>query len=539
MHIACTNNNNNTRYLRVEEDYSVNDNGTWRRKKRVVKNLGPLSRFDDGKPDYLKRLRQSFKDGHPLIEELGELLDLKPVSEVVQIAFDTASDEDCYSSPKNIGSFVLDALFDDLGVYEVLSRHKSDRRIDYDLVGIAKMLVFGRVMSPDSKRATFYDKGRYLLDVTSCADINEVYSSLDALSASSAAIQRRMNLKVEQAIGRSSEVCYYDVTNYWFEIKQKDQDILDEAGNVIIEDMRKPGPSKAKNRKPIVQMGLFTDTNAIPLSFHALPGNHIDQTTLRPAMRKTIDRMGFKRVIVVADGGVNSGKNIAHILDQGGGYVFSKSAKGSDKATKSWILDETDYLSNEAATFKSKSKIRERIIEAEDGTKRTITEKIVCYWSYGHYLRACKENESFITWVEAVLDNPDKLKDKQSNYQKYLKKTKVDTKTGEVLKDAKDVLSLQLDKINEDRALMGYYTIMTSETQMQDSAVIKRYHGLGRIEDAFRTIKSDLDGRPVYVRTPKHIEAHFLICFIALTMIRILQHHILTHLGKDTTATSG
>ncbi len=109
----------------------------------------------------------------------------------------------------------------------------------------------------------------------------------------------------------------------------------------------------------------------------------------------------------------------------------------------------------------------------------------------------------------------------------------MDEETGEVI-DAKEVLLLDADKIRMDMELMGYYTIMTSEIDMPDEEVIDKYHGMSRAEDAFRTIKTDLEGRPVYVRNPGHINAHFLICFIALTMIRIIQHRILTHLGKET-----
>jgi hypothetical protein len=532
--------NHGTDYLQVMEYYSELVGGKRKAKQRPIKNLGPLSRFDDGKPGYLKRLRQSFKEGRPLIKELEGLTGgSSPVPAVARIAFDKASEDDCFSDPKNIGYFILDALFSELGIGEVLAKHKSRQRISYDLSGIAKLLVYGRVLEPGSKLATFTGRGGYLLPITKCEDVNEVYAALDELSALSAPIQKRMGHKVRQTLGRTGEICYYDVTNYWFEIKGKDGDERDGAGNVIREGMRKPGPSKAKNRKPIVQMGLFCDERSLPISFHLSPGNHIDQTTLRPAMKETIDKMGFSRVIVVADGGLNSGKNIAHILDNAGGYILSKSAKGSDKATKAWILDEGGYASNAPGTFKSKSTVRKRQIVAEDGTKRKITEKIVCYWSYSHYLRAMRENESFLAWVDTVREHPDKLKDRQSNYQKYLKKTKADKKTGEVLEDAIDVLSLDLAKIEQDQALMGYYTIMTSEVDMPDADIIERYHGLGRIEDAFRTIKSDLEGRPVFVRKPEHIDAHFLICFIALSMVRLIQYRLQLYLGKDPAATRG
>ncbi len=190
-------------------------------------------------------------------------------------------------------------------------------------------------------------------------------------------------------------------------------------------------------------------------------------------------------------------------------------------------------MSNKEGTFKLKSKIRERTVKGEDGNSIKLQEKIISYWSRGQYERACHENKKFIEYLNAVTECPDKVKDKQSKLQKYLIKKQVDEETGEVI-DAKEVLLLDIDKITMDMELMGYYTIMTSEIDMPDEEVIDKYHGLSRVEDAFRTIKTDLEGRPVYVWNPDLINAHFLICFVALTMIRIIQHRILTYLGKET-----
>jgi hypothetical protein len=531
MYIVKTD-NNGTDYLKVMEDYSIAKDGIWKRKKRVVMNLGPLARFDDGKPGYLDRLRESFRAGEPMIEQLKELVGAVPASDIVRIAFDKDSEADCFSDPRNIGYFILDALFDELGLYDVLNLHKSRAKVDFDLVGIARLLVFGRVVDPDSKLATWERRDHYLFDVCACDDLSEVYYALDDLNAKATAIQKRMDLKIGQTIGRDAEICYYDVTNYFFEIKQGDKDVLDEKGNVIKEGWRKSGPSKEKNRKPIVQMGLFTDKNAIPISYKLFPGNHIDQTTLRPTIKESLDQMGYGRVIVIADGGINSAKNLAHIVKGGNGYIVSKSPKGSPKAEKSWIADDAGYEWNKQKTFKVKSRVRTRTVKDEDGRPVGLTERVVSYWSLKHYERAMAENASFVAYLDDVTESPDKLKDKQPKIQKYLKKTKVDKKTGEVLNDATDALSLDWDKIAQDQALAGYYTIITSEIGLSEREIIDRYHGLSRIEDAFRTIKTDLEGRPVFVRTPEHINAHFLICFIALTMVRILQHLILKARGN-------
>ena len=534
MYIDCYPNNGKP-YLRVVESYSIIIEGKRKIRKRRIKDVGPLARFDDGKPDYLKRLRQSFKDGQPLIDSLSELAASAGTSEYRDIRFNMNSDKDVFSDPKNIGYFLLDGLYDMLGIYDVLNKYKSGSRLDYDLNGHVKLLVFGRALNPDSKCATWRARGRYIFDVVSSENQIEIFRTLDVLDELSESIQQRMNSRIEKYVGRDKSLCFYDVTNYWFEIDDKDEDVLSKEGEVIKEGLRKSGPSKAKNRKPIVQMGLFTDAKGIPIAYKLFPGNHIDQTTLRPAMKKTIGKMRFGKVIIVADGGVNSGKNLAHIISSGNGYIVSKSPKGSNKETKGWILDEDGYELNEKNTFMLKSKIRERKVKDEDGNDVILTEKIVSYWSRKHFLYALKENQHFTDYLRSVIDHPDKLKEKQSKLQQYLKKTEVDKETGEVIKTVSK-LDLDWDKIAEDYGLMGYYTVMTSELDMPDREVIDKYHGLSRIEDAFRVIKSDLEGRPVFVRTEEHIDAHFLVCFIALTMIRLIQDRILM---KDGYAKSG
>ena len=533
MNIVCFN-NNGIPYLQVQESYTKADG---RKGRRVVRNIGPLSRFDDDQPGYLARLRASFAAGEPIIGSLGDLATRQAAAGRLSVEFDRSKDSDCFSDPKNVGYLVLDAIFRELGINDVLCLHKSRKQVGYDLAGIARMLVFGRALCPDSKLATWEGRGGYLFDVAGGSALKDVYAALDEVHGCAGAIQKRMNTKVSATIGREGTVCYYDVTNYFFETGQNDADETDGGGTVTAEGMRKSGPSKAKNRKPIVQMGLFCDTRGIPISYRLFPGNHIDQTTLRPTMRATVDQMGFKRVVVVADGGLNSDKNICHAIKNGGGYIFSKSTRKSDKKTRAWILDEEGYAWNGSHSFKAKSQVRTRTVKDEDGKSLTITEKVVSYWSYAHFIREQRENASFIKYLEEVAEHPDKLKDKPKKVEKFLTKAQADRQTGEVIEDAVTVLGLDMGKIDEYQSLMGYYTLLTSELDMEDRAVIDRYSGLSRIEDAFRTIKTDLDGRPVYVRTPEHIDAHFCICFIALSVIRIIQLKVINHLGRDPEAT--
>jgi transposase len=532
MQIVCTN-NNGTKYLQVQEShYEISSDGKARQKRRVVKNLGPLSRFDDGHPDFLTRLRVSFRNEHPILHELDELL-VQMTPPKIRLELDPGDLSDCTCDPKNIGYFLLDALYDALGVYDVLNFHKSHSKIEYDLNGLVKLLVFGRILWPGSKIGTFKERERYLFGITQSDEPREIYRALDCLDEKSEAIQKRMNTKISATIGRNMEVCFYDVTNYYFEIGRNDEDEKDDNGHVVQHGLRKKGVSKEKRSEPIVQMGLFIDDNGLPVAYKLFPGNNTDQTTLRPALEKSIDKMGFGRVIIVADGGLNNELNIAHILSKGNGYIVSKSTKKSDKTVKKWILEEEGYVWNEKRTFKVKSMIRKRKIKDTEGKRVEITEKLVCYWSKKHYERAMKENAKFIEYLESVIENPGKLKEKPRKIEKFLKKVEITKETGEAVKTMTR-LSIDEKKMQEYLDLLGYYTLMTSEIEKTEGEIINKYHGLSRIEDSFRITKSDLEGRPVYVRTPGHINAHFLVCFIALTILRLIQYRVLKFQGKDT-----
>jgi len=488
MFVECVNRKGLTPYLRVAETYAETKGGITKIKKRIVKSIGSLPTFDDGKPDFVKRLKDSFKDGKPIIEGLTALAGGNPTQDVITFRCDRSVANDCFCDPKNIGYFLPDALFDSLGINDVLRSFKSRAGLNYDLNGIAKLLTFGRTLSPDSKLGTFEDKDDYLFPITKSDRLSDVYAALDCLHDKSETIQKRMNLKIGQTIGRNTEACYYDVTNYYFEIDGNDADELDEEGVVVKPGLRKKGVSKEKRGEPIAQMGLFMDDNGIPISYQLFPGNNTDTTTLRPAMRKTVDNMNFGRVIIVADGGLNSGPNIAHILGGGNGYIVAKSTKKSDKTVKAWILDDAGYVWNDTRTFKVKSQIRTRKVKAEDGSFQEITEKLVCFWSKKHYNRERHENRKFIEYLESVVAFPDKLKDKPRKIEKFLKKTAVDKATGEVVNTA-TTLSLDMDKVRAYLDLMGYYTIMTSEIDKSDEEIISKYHGLSRIEDSFRIVK--------------------------------------------------
>lgn len=518
-------------YLRLAESYTVMENGSSKQKKRSLYHIGPLHRYDDGDPEYLERLRESFRKGTPLIPELAPFVQSN--RSTVSIEFDRSSEKHSTADPRNIGYFPVDAMFDALGIGSVLTLHKSRNKIPYDLVGLTKLLVIGRFLSPASKISTYENKDSYLLPVTESVDWHEIYKCLDELHKKSEAIQKRMNQKLAGTTGTRGEITYYDVTNYFFEIEQNDEDFFDENGALVRKGLRKKGVCKNNRKTPIVQMGMFLDEQGIPVSYHLFPGNTLDQVTLRPAMKKTIDQYDLKKIIIVADRGLTSNKNLAHIRDQAHGYVFSKSIKKCTKVERGWVLDQEGYTTNKEGTFKIKSKIVTKKIKDENGKELEVKEKVICYWSKKFYMRELKENESFLATLQKYIDQPSSIKSEKGKLKKFIDETAVDGETGEILKP-RTVRSVNVEKAQEFNDLMGYYMIVTSEIDRTDEEIIDTYRGLTRIEDSFRIIKSDLKARPVYVNLEEHINAHFLICFIALVMMRLIQNRIVESTGAST-----
>ncbi len=549
-HIECVKNNGKP-YLRLAESRYIKDIG--RQKKFVIKNLGPLSKFDDGKPDFLNRLREKFKKGEINFDGITYYSNLPSKN-----TFEIDNDQN-YIELKNIGFLFLQSVYNSLGISQLLNQIKSSSKIEYDLNGLTKLFVFGRILNPKSKKKEFENKDKYLFPITTHEDEQTIYRALDVLDKNSKKIQNRMNTKIKNSsIGRVTNLTYYDVTNYYFETMYGDDDIYeldenheiikDEKGNSIIvkKGFRKNGVSKENRKGPIVQMGLFIDNNGIPVSHKLFPGNTQDKTTFKNVLENDVDEMDLGRIVVVADNGMNTQENKYLITEKEKGYIVSKSVKKSWTKIGPWALEDKDYTeiknSSGEVVFKYKSRINEIKLTYKnpDGTKskKTRKEKEIVYWSKNHYERELHQNKKFIEYLESCKENPDKLKDKQRKSQEFIEVIDIDKKTGEVIKTKKVVVFLE-KKLEKYKETLGFYSIVTSEIEEDDKEIINRYHGLSRIEDSFRIIKSDLEGRPIYVWTEEHIKAHFLICFIALTIIRIIQYKILKYENKSTLNVDG
>lgn len=517
--------NNGTEYIRLRESYRTKTaEGKVAIRKKTICNIGPLSKFDDGQPDYLERLRESFRLGNPLIPELTEYTGKEPPIEKYSIRLQEG-DPECVGHPQLYSHVFLDKLFDELGLEDFFRSYKGFSKIQYDVLNFVRLLVYGRILNPDSKMATLEQNDDYYTPLLKNFNKYNVYDTLDFIYENKEKIIRRMNTSLVKKWHRNPEIIFYDVTNFFFEIEDPDEDVLDEYGNVIEKGFRKIGVSKENRKQPIVQMGLFMDDQGIPISIESFPGNTLDANTFKPAISKSIDGLEYARFIMIADRGMCNYQNVFHLLDQNNGYILAKSLLKSTKAEQEWAYSDDGFI-QESRDFKYKSRIMKRTVKDANGKKRTVTENVIVYWSRNFYERDLHENARFLETLEKILKNPKgfRITDMQARMLRpFFKSDFFNSETGEVIAASKLKALLDKEKLEEFKSHFGYYQIITSEINMPPLEAIEKYHGLTRIEDQFRVMKSDLETRPVYVRTREHIEAHLLICLIALTMLRMIQ----------------
>ena len=528
MFIETVQNNGNT-YLRLVQSVRVkNKDGIKVSSKKVILNIGPLARFDDGQPNFVDRLKKSFKTGMPLIPSLLPYCEEKNTAEIYRFSIKEGS-LDCFGHPKLFAHILLERILEELGLNTFFSSYKGFTKLEYDVYGFAKLLIFGRLLNPASKCATVQQNDAYYDPILSKGfNPDNVYDTLSFIADNKDKIIRRMNTNLVKKANRSPSVVYYDVTNFYYEIEDPDEDVLDEDGNILLKGTRKLGVCKEERKLPIVQMGLFMDDEGIPIAIESFPGNTLDHLTLRPAMKQSIDNLDFSRFILIADRGICNYKNLLYLLDVGHGYIVSKSLLKSTKAEQEWTYKDEGYTIV-SPDFKYKSRVVKRTVKDENNNTRTIEEKVVVYWSKKFEVRSIRENKKFLDFLKKLEESPQNFRItalQSKSLKRFMKKECVNTKTGEIVYSQDIKACIDFDKVAAYKKGLGYYQIVTSELTMEAQEVIDKYHGLTQIEDQFRVMKGDLDTRPLYVRTPEHIDAHLLTCMIALTILRIIQKRI-------------
>lgn len=463
---------------------------------------------------YLDELQKEVDDPLAYYTQVAKEMNEKHKAAKVPLVFEFQADDTIDRNSvqrKKLGHAVFSQIYHELAIHQFMANRQRNLKIDYQLNEVLKMLVFQRILEPASKLKTFERKDLYFekYDFT----LADVYRSLSRFHHYKDDLLLFLHKQVAERYGRDTTNVFYDVTNYYFEIDEPDQ-------------LRKKGVSKEYRPNPIVQMGLLMDRQGLPITYKLFSGNTNDCNTLLPILLEVRRQYDIGRMVVIADKGLNTSDNIAYNLIQGDGYVYSQTIRGANKELKAFVLNQTGYRKM-GEDFKLKSRCYPREITVTNTTgkqvKVSVDEKQVIFYSDRYAKRARAEREPALMKARELISNPGLFKQATSyGATKYIKDLVYDKKTGEIL-TAGHAPQLDLEKLKEEEQLDGCYAIVTSESDLSDEQVIDTYRGLWRIEESFRITKSDLETRPVYVSREDHIEAHFLTCFMALLLLRVLE----------------
>ena len=489
---------------------------------------------------------------------------------------------------KNVGFAVFSRIYHELELDAFWKNRKWDAvknrsRFPFDVEAMFRLQLYSRLILPSSRRQAWLNRGLFLEDYN--FDLGDMYECLSFYNEYAKDFTQYMDRMITKKVGRDTFLMMYDVTNYYFETDENDEDELDCRGNVIKEGFRKKGKNKQERHLPQIQLGLLMDRNGIPISFDTFRGNMHDSKTLVPVMERVKHNHDREHVIVVADKGMMGGNNIRSIITKKQGYIISNSVRKADTKFKEWVKDLSTYtLYENEKTGEVEYMIKERLTpryisvdvldkETEESTgsktKVKINERQVVIWSRKYAERERQKRDKVLEKSEALVNSTsEKAELLLFGARKYIKKTPRDSK-GKVIIPADYVLEIDEDKIDEEEELDGFYCICTNvigfdsnddsfrdidgeswsyffnhsdqecffrqkdgffvvnqEGGLPSEKIVEMYRELWRIEESFRITKSDLNARPVHVSIEEHIKAHFLICFTALVLMRILQYRL-------------
>jgi len=488
-------------FLSIVQPYRHKESGNTRTK--TVKPLG-----------YLDELAKEYDDPIAHFTRMAQAMTQDYKEAALPISLEIQPLERLSADPgqrKNLGYAALSSIYHELGIHSFWTNRQRNLALDYQLDQIFRMLVYQRILDPGSKKYSFEHKEGYF--ETYDFSLDDVYRALSRMNGYKDALLLKLHQNVTKFYGRDTSNVFYDVTNYYFEIESGDE-------------LRRKGVSKEHRPDPIVQMGLLMDRQGLPITYKLFSGNTNDCNTLLPVLAEVKEDYDLKRMVVVADKGLNTGENIGYNLIQGDGYIYSQTIRGATRELQQYVLDPSGYRSI-GENFRIKSRFYPRVITVTDihdkQVKVTIDEKQILFFSEKYARRAKAEREPAIQKALQLIQRPGAFTQSTSQgAAKYVKDLIFNKKTGEII-TAGHIPHIDLDRIAQEEALDGYYAIVTSELDMTDEDVIETYRGLWRIEESFRITKSELEARPVYVSREDRINAHFLTCFVSLLLLRCLQ----------------
>lgn len=474
-----------------------------------------------------------------------------------------STDSPCSNSTSlNIGYLYLKDIYAKLNLSDFFKSVSSDRKITYDCNKICQFLTYARTLDPASKYGT-YDKLDTYYEKPQ-VEYQHMIRFLDILDRNSDKYLKHLFDNSENIVKRDTSVMYYDCTNYFFETEKPDEEIVDEVTGEIILGLRQFGISKENKTSPIVEMGLIMDSRGIPISMCIHPGNTNEQLTAVPLEKEVIKMTGNKKFIYCADAGLGS-YNIRKFNDMGGrAYIVTQSVKKLGQEIKDIVFNDSNYrlLSNDDAitlkemrTFNKKdannlslyNDFAYKVIPANTAmdtglyeekvykngrtkkvkAKGTLHQYIIVTFSRKmmEYQRTIRERQLERAKKLLRLKDPEKIKKGPNDIRRFLKNTSSDTAN----------YVLDMDKIHEEEKYDGFYAVATN---LDDSAkdILAVAQNRYKIEDCFRIMKTNFDARPVFLRKPERIRAHFLICYTALLIYRLMECKLDDNLTHVTTS---
>ncbi|MDR0627672.1 MAG: IS1634 family transposase [Bifidobacteriaceae bacterium] len=464
-------------------------------RQRLLERIGILEEMEVEDPGVMGRLRAE-----------AARANAERQARIVNVPADLDAPNDGLP-PVNVGCQIAAAVLGQLGAVQAVRAATPGARVD--AAKAFRLLVVGHIVFAGSKLRTIRRQGE-LFGVPGMSQ-DSVYRALKHIGRAQAEVQDAVHRNVTGKWGREATLAFYDVTNYHF---TSDTEM----------SPRRKGCSKQHQTTPIVQMGLFMDSAGIPICYKLFDGNIPDCVTLEPILAEVKARFGLDRIVVVGDKAMNSQHNTYTLAQAGDGWIFYKSARGASKKAKKWLVDPAGWVTDPATGVRTKSKTEPRVVRDHDGNSRTVTEKIVARYSPVYAARDAHVRAKMAAKAEAMIKDPASWRaSNKKGSKKYVREVKVDPSTGEIADADAPTLVLDQERLARDAELDGLYMVCTSETSLTDQEVSAKYHELWQIEENFRVSKTDLKARPVFVWTAESIEAHFLICFTALAVVRVLE----------------
>lgn len=421
----------------------------------------------------------------------------------------------------NAGYLFLQQIYYKLGIPTICSKIKKENSFEYSLDAVLSRLIYGRILFPSSKLSCF-EQSQELLEQPEF-ELHQVYRALSVLSKNSDMIQAELYKRSKKLVKRSTGILFYDCTNYFFEMEK-------ESG------LKQYGPSKEHRPNPIVQMGLFMDKSGIPLAFCINPGNQNEQLSLKPLEQQIMRDFELSKFVVCTDAGLSSDANRRFNNYGERSFITTQSIKKLKNELKEWCLDPAGWelegskkkydISKLEDTPENRNRIfyKQKLIEGYDEERDIAFDQtlIVTYsLKYKSYQQTIRNRQ--IERAKKLISKPSSAdKRSQNDAKRFIKKTPF-TNDGEIAERA--MYELDEAAIAEEARYDGFYAVCTN---LDDSPaeIAKINHDRWEIEESFRIMKSEFEARPVYLQRDDRIEAHFLTCFMALLIYRILEKQL-------------